>query len=415
MKIRRVKQKSGWKGWQVDFGMVTQPDGTRRRVQKCFSTQADAQKALGDAKDKRQVYGDSAMTLTEDERVRFVAARDQLATAGATIEEAVAAFMRTAKAVCDPQPLGTLLDRCIEDKAAVGKRHLYVRKLWSSCNSFIAPRKDQLAHTVTPAEVQAWISGNGWAPKTQRVYLGDLHTLFAWANSKRIMATNPASQRGPDRIVLLPMEDKEIGRLSVNQVKRLVRAAARVPGPKEEDFRPLLWYVVIATFAGVRPKEVARMDRADVDLEERHVVVQGRHSKTRQRRTVDLTAEACAWLALDPRRTGKIVPKNLKKRWLRLRRSAGLEPWPHDGARHTFASMHYAQHQDEALLKAQMGHSEDEDTLMQSYRALATRKEAVEFWGFMPSARRMALWKQIPPSFAGRKHNRPRLRVYVPR
>lgn len=52
--------------------------------------------------------------------------------------------------------------------------------------------------------------------------------------------------------------------------------------------------------------------------------------------------------------------------------------------------MHYASHQDESLLKAQLGHSEDEDTLMQHYRALATRREAAVFWALKPSSRREA-------------------------
>ena len=50
MKIRRVIQKTGWRGWQVDFGQVTQPDGSRKRVQKSFATQASAQKALDAAR-----------------------------------------------------------------------------------------------------------------------------------------------------------------------------------------------------------------------------------------------------------------------------------------------------------------------------------------------------------------------------
>jgi hypothetical protein len=44
-----------------------------------------------------------------------------------------------------------------------------------------------------------------------------------------------------------------------------------------------------------------------------------------------------------------------------------------------FASNHYALHQNENLLKAQMGHSKDEDTLMQHYRSMRTRAKRRSF------------------------------------
>jgi len=406
MKIRRIRQKSGWKGWQVDFGLMQQPDGTRRRVQKSFATQDEAKTAMAAAKTKRQAHGDSAFGLTEDERIRFVAARDQLAAVGGTIEQAVAAFLRTAKALRDPMKLGLALKRCIAEKTAAGLRERSLAQLKNSCLSFVRGREDRLAHTVTRAEVQAWISGNKWAAKTQRTYLGDLRTFFSWAISRRIVVDSPAANSPTDPIVLLPEEDSPIGRLMVGEVKRLLRTAVRVPGDSDEDFRPLLWYVVLAVYAGIRPAEIERLDRRAVDVVEGHVVVAGSQSKTRQRRVVDLTPSACAWLALDPQRTGPMVPWNHLDRWQRLRKRAGVSDWPHDAARHTFASMHYAEHQDEAALKAQMGHSKAEETLMQHYRALATRKEAAEFWQFAPAKQRAAHWAKRPANFGERKRYR---------
>ena len=58
--------------------------------------------------------------------------------------------------------------------------------------------------------------------------------------------------------------------------------------------------------------------------------------------------------------------------------------WPPDVLRHTFASRHHAQHQDEASLKARMGHGELSDMLHQHYRTLATSAEAARFWGLRP-------------------------------
>lgn len=52
--------------------------------------------------------------------------------------------------------------------------------------------------------------------------------------------------------------------------------------------------------------------------------------------------------------------------------------------RHTFATFHYAQHQNEARLQVLMGHR-NAQMLHEHYRGLATPQEAKAFWALMPS------------------------------
>jgi len=61
------------------------------------------------------------------------------------------------------------------------------------------------------------------------------------------------------------------------------------------------------------------------------VVIEGRNSKTRQRRVVDLSKNACAWLALDPFREGPVRPANWRLLWDWLREEAGWRAcaWMH--------------------------------------------------------------------------------------
>lgn len=61
------------------------------------------------------------------------------------------------------------------------------------------------------------------------------------------------------------------------------------------------------------------------------------------------------------------------------------DPWPHNALRHTYASMHYAFHENEARLQAQMGH-ESAAMLHRHYRALKTKAEAARFWALRPEA-----------------------------
>ena len=139
------------------------------------------------------------------------------------------------------------------------------------------------------------------------------------------------------------------------------------------------------------------------------MIVHGRHAKTRQRRVVDVPANAVEWLRVwkekmeiekeeSQRRewrrrkkakkaedaVEKIIPRNFKRRWERLREGCGWKlPWPHDVMRHTFASMHYAAYANESKLQALMGH-ESANVLFTNYRALRTPVEAKLFWDLRP-------------------------------
>jgi integrase len=201
------------------------------------------------------------------------------------------------------------------------------------------------------------------------------------------------------------IEDAEIEILSVSECARLL---VRVMRPAKrgyfagEDFSPLLPYVVLGLFCGIRPEELQRMSWDEVDLEERTAIVMGRSSKTRQRRVVDISENAVKWLKLAPedKRAGKIAPPNFRRKWIRLRRSTGflvklkeekaapehLRPWPHDAMRHTYATMHYAYHRNEMLLQTQMGHSSGA-MLFQHYRAIASKAAASRFWNLTPGAK----------------------------
>ncbi len=386
MKIRRIVYKSGKAAWQLDYGLVTQPDGSRKRQQVYFPTRDAAAGAMAAEKVKRQRHGDSAVALTEDLRVRYSAADLALSAAGGTIEQAVALYLKQTKAKVEPVTLGELFARCFATKKKLGKSERYLQQFSVSCLSFVRGRESQLSHTVTRADVRAWVSGNGWAWKTQKGYLGDLRALFNWGISECGLPMNPATAGDGERIELATRVEAEIELLTVREVRRLLIVASarpRTDRPGREDFRELVWYLVLGCFCGVRPAELKRMVADAVCLEDGHAIVRGKTAKTRLRRVVDLAENAGAWLRLVgvPR---TICPANFVRRWGRLRAAAGLDKWPHDAMRHTFASMHYAHHQNESLLKAQMGHSDEEDVLFQHYRGLVSRREAAAFWALRP-------------------------------
>ncbi len=258
--------------------------------------------------------------------------------------------------------------------------------------------------------MKAWLAGakgkdgSHWSPKTQRGYLGDLRALLGWALDDQLVAVNPLT--GDDGwIELKPLVDAEITALGVDQCARLLAVALfgkydtfdrEINKHRTEVglLRPLLGYLAVAMFAGVRPAEIARTPIKDLDLRGRTLVVAAKHSKTRQRRVIELDRVAVMWLRLwrrlCPKET-RLLPVNFVRKWKSLRKDAALGDWPHDVLRHTFATFHLAQHGNAAALQAVLGHSEDEDTLWRHYRAVQTitgvtvsRKLAGEFWRLTP-------------------------------
>jgi len=128
-------------------------------------------------------------------------------------------------------------------------------------------------------------------------------------------------------------------------------------------------------------------------------------------RNVGVPPAALRWIAFWRKVCGEdapIIPNNFRKLWERLRERAELKPpgwpfkgekkrqpapppWPSDVLRHTCATMHFATHQNAALLKAQLGHVEKEDTLFSNYRAVrlldgrpVSKALAAKFWASKP-------------------------------
>lgn len=395
MKVRKRFHGQGLFSWQVDCGVVS-----GRRVQVSYKTKDAADAELARLKGEVKRVGNMAFALTDGDRLAYVGLRERLADVGATLEQAVAFFLSHAKPARGAITVADMIAACLVAKAADGHRPRYVGQLKCSALSFSrAGFGTRLAHEITSGDVERWLRSNQWANKTWNVYLGDLRTVFAWGIDRGYVTLNPCV--GVRRKKL---DDNEVAFLRAAQCRALLERAALVrPGAArrgadgtyaeialaDEDFRDCLGFVTIGLFCGLRPeRELGLMDWRDVkdDL----VIVSAHRAKSRGRRTVDLPANARAWLELCVRRApdkhgaAKVLPKNFTRKWKRLREACGLlAGWPHDGIRHTFATMHLAHHRDEARLQVLMGHVSAE-LIYQHYRGQVTPAEAAEFWGLEP-------------------------------
>ncbi len=317
------------------------------------------------------------MEMTRGEMAELMLARERLN--GQSLLAAVDFYLKNAALPAEPILLVDLVTRFIDARKKAGRSFEYTKQLSVTVGAFARSLPLKKAHEITRADVERWLHGNEWSARTQNGYLGDVRTFFNRAVKDKIVAQNPC-----DGIEKITLGEAEIEIVSVSQCAALLKMCLSA------EHKPLLGFVALGLFCGLRPHELQRSGWSEVNLKGRTVIVMGKRAKSRRRRVVDISVNACAWLRRADR-TGAICPDNFQERWKALRRDCGwtarggdgARPWPHDGMRHTYATMHYAMHQDERLLQAQMGHESDE-MLHRHYRALATKVDAVKFWKLRP-------------------------------
>lgn len=393
MKIRRRVYASGKVAYQLDVGVV---DG--KRVQKSYPNAAAARRALKRLERARERHGALGADLSPAEMAEIVAVRARLRAAGATLTEAAEFYLAQAGRLKERLLLPELARRFRDDREARKKSVRYVRQLKVSLDSLAELYPLKHADEVTQEDVEKWLRAHpAWSVKTRANYLGDVGAMFEWALGKPRghARVNPTLEIERDS-----WHREEVGTLHVDRCAELLRAAVA------QGAWRILAYAVLGMFGGLRRAEIERLEWGRINLDEGTVVVGAADAKTAARRVVDLTANAVAWLKLIPeerRQIGKVIRiTGFVDAWTVFRRELGWDvghngrknippsdvkpvhgSWPGNALRHTFASMHYAQHQNEAVLQVQMGHRSAK-MIHQHYRAVKTRAEAAAFWALAP-------------------------------
>ena len=128
------------------------------------------------------------------------------------------------------------------------------------------------------------------------------------------------------------------------------------------DAAPLEWipFLAIGAFAGLRTAELKRLDWAQVDLVDGFVEVTAKNAKSARRRLVQILPALDAYIRPFAKQFGRVCPcKGFcpTSHIAEFVAKAGIEKWPRNGLRHSFASYHIAHFKDAAALALEMGHT----------------------------------------------------------
>ena len=319
------------------------------------------------AREVRQL-GVEALNLSHEDRVQFMLAQEKLKPVGARIIEAVEFFLKFQTAL-QKRTMREAYDEFVTSKTASGKRPRYIKALGYSIGRFVDAVETRECSTVTRQEIESWMFRAGLSPVTVRGYQIDFQTFFNFCLKRGYVSKSPCE--GIEKVTI---DQKPPAILTPEQCERLLNTARVF---KNGRYLPA---IVLGLFAGVRSQEINRLNWENVQVERGFVEIPALKAKTRERRIVQLSENAKAWLKL-----GGQLPPVRQKNWITyVRREAGILSWDGNEMRHSFASYHLAKHGSADLTATQMGHRST-DMLFKHYRELVTKEEAERFWSIRPN------------------------------
>jgi integrase len=349
--------------WQVDFQRAG------KRYRKAFNSLDAAKAHAGAMRDHVVKRGVEVLDLSPRLREDALEAARLLEGTGVGILAAVRDYLHR------HPPAGgeTVAETCERYLAAMRAAKRRPLSIYDKELKFDALRE---AYGTIPtaaldaAAVEQWAKARGVGDATERKYIMAARNLLAFF------------QRGGRLRVEATRDEKPPVTWDAETVRKIMATAETVAPEIVPAF-------AILFFAGVRPHEVARLTWNQIDLAGGIIRLTGDMTKTHTMRHVEIAGNLRAWLQRH-RGVGKLSPNKtqFRHRQEKVTTAAGLDGWPVDVARHTFATMHYNAHQDAAATMAQLGHFGSPSTFLRHYKGVpVTAADAAAYWKIMPKTK----------------------------
>lgn len=200
---------------------------------------------------------------------------DALAAAGAALSApAIALQGQTASPVllthtthsqashADSPDVRDVVNDFLVAKARAGRSDRYLRQLRVSLSNFSRGRASVPLSAVTLADVEKWIFGQGWEPKTMRGHLSDVRTLFRFAERRGYVRDVKACR------VELP--ESPAGHAPGMHTPEQVRAVLETARRTDLD---VCRHLAVRYFTGLRSAEAHRLAESDLLIEQGFVQV----------------------------------------------------------------------------------------------------------------------------------------------
>lgn len=340
-------------------------DGTRERTYY-----SDLEEAMVIARQKhteRANFGLSAFSLTGQQRRDALSALELL-NGRATLTAAATAWVKMHPAN-DTETIVTSCARYVRGMRHEGCRRISLKdKLWKFRKFIRYFGKDRLTAGLSLDDCGRFCSAHNYTGTTRRNY------ERAFRNLLNFYAGNKRGKVRRDEVLPTTWPPAT--------VTKVFRSA-------EEFYPEALPGLAVLFFCGLRPYEAFRLSWEAVDLAGREITIAPEISKVRSARHVAISPNAIKWLAARRKKEGLVCKGQHVFRRMRqeIMKKAGLERWPLDVTRHTFATAHYAFHGDASRTLKELGHFGSPETFVRHYKGLMSEREAAQFWKIVPAGK----------------------------
>lgn len=431
-KIRRLSPDR-WQSDNMDH---------KNRERKNHPTLEAAKAHVDNRSTEIENQGRGAYSLTEARRLEAVKAFQDL-QGRATLSDAVS-FWLAHHPDGQAATLGEMAAAWLAEQVKAGMRPTTIRQNRQRLDVYTRELGDKTpCAVVTTATMRGFLDARKCGPATRDGWRRTLRAFFQFCVDREILESNPML-----KIKAAPMDEKMPDSLTEKTVARLMAAAERLhpesaPALAVMFFAGLRPVEVGGQYAVESPEVTAarkavesakdalqganrhgkaqaqgeaaqRLEDAreglqraqeaqerergrgasvigglaweDINLRDRVIRVRPETSKNRRARLVDIPDNLLMWLAKYYKASGPVAPPppTFKRHRQTIMDAVGMKKWTPDIARHTYATMHFAHHQNREKLAAQMGHSGTSAILEKHYKGLATPEQAARFWAIAP-------------------------------
>jgi integrase len=358
------------------FFCVTWPKIGNGRNRRFFKDRREAETFLESKRIEQQNYGTAGTSFNERQRAEYLECTESLKPFNATIRDAVNFYLPQLRATKRTCTAAELVDELLKGKEADGASERYLSDLRSRLTQFSESFNGKPVAEITSAQVDEWLrslsdkeTGKRLSPVTRNNFRRVLIVAFNFAREHGYSADNPAEKSARAKVI-----ESAIGILTAEETARLLESAAR----------ELVPYIAIGAFAGLRRAELERLDWREVDFQSGLIEVTAKKAKSARRRFVRIQPNLAKWLQPYAELSGNVTPPKYRELLDTAREAAGIEQWPHNALRHSFASYHLARFNDAAALALELGHT-SAHLVFQHYRQLVKPKQAECYWKIAPA------------------------------
>jgi integrase len=422
------------------FTLMYYKDGERKRVM-AKSFEAALKEAEAATKFLGSASGD-VLELRSVDRACYLRSKEFSDKAGIPLDVMASRYYRLMQILGDTPPdvageyyvkmhptklpmklVKVVIDELLLSKRGDGLSEGYLKHLGYDLKKFNQTFSCNIG-SITGTEIDGWLRGLNVSGRTRNNLRCSVHTLFAYAKSRRYLA------KDHDELESVGRAKNREGEIEIFTPAELVEILSHA----KEEIMPFL---LVGAFAGVRHIEIQRLAWADVRTEDGLIEIRAKNAKTASRRMIPLLPNLKEWLLKYRKDTGPvsdysnvgfalhkltkrinearraawaqkhgITDEQLKANEAKARKAAkapvrkrqkrevppgaetaemeGWTPfaWKHNALRHSFISYRVAQVQDVAKVSLEAGNSPR--MVFSNYRELVRPADAEKWFAVTP-------------------------------